>query len=263
MNSPKPRLLDLFCGAGGAAVGYSRAGFDVVGVDHVNQPRYPFEFVQADALEWLKFAMTDEVLGAPAELRQFDAIHASPPCQRWTTYRRTNRVNEHPDFIADLRVLLYEKGLPYVIENVVGSPLVMATLICGTMLDPPMEIQRHRLFETNWLLDPMDWWPCRHKLNGPDRYPGGRSKSRTGSSRGLVRATVEIGSWDIPLDVQQRAMGIDWMTLDELSEAIPPAYTELIGHQLMQHLKASSPSSMPSAHGSHKEPKCTRTGQQS
>jgi DNA (cytosine-5)-methyltransferase 1 len=126
-----------------------------------------------------------------------------------------------------------------VIENVVGAPLENPALLCGTMFDPPMEIQRHRIFETNWDIEP-PVWPCRHKLNGRDRYPGGRSKERTGSSRGLVRATVEVGSWDIPLDVQQAAMGIDWSTLEELSEAIPPAYTEFIGAQLLQQLRVEA-----------------------
>lgn len=221
----KPRLLDLFCGAGGAARGYANAGFEVVGVDIVKQPRYPFEFIQMDAL-----ACTDGWLCARGD--DFDVIHASPPCQAFTAYQRTGNVREYPDLIASVREGLRYTGLPYVIENVEGSPLIDPVMICGTMFDPPMEIQRHRLFETNWTLEPPQW-PCRHKLNGKDRYPGGRSKQRTGSSRGLVRATMEIGSWDIPLAQQQEAMGIDWMTLEELSEAIPPAYTEHVGEYLM------------------------------
>jgi len=212
-------------------MGYHRAGFEVVGVDHKPQPRYPFEFIQADALEVLN-NWGDTI---PAS-EGFDAIHASPPCQAWTAYRRTGRTNWYPDYIAETRERLDKTGLPYVIENVVGAPLIDPVLICGTMFDPPMEIQRHRLFEVNWPLR-QTVWPCRHKLNGADRYPGGRSKQRTGTSRGLVRATVEVGSWDIPLAVQQEAMSIDWTTLEELSEAIPPAYTEFIGTQLMAYLK--------------------------
>lgn len=234
LHSERPRLLDLFCGAGGASLGYHRAGFDVVGVDHVRQPNYPFKFVQMDALG---------ILSLPhhyhAGWKHFDAIHASPPCQFITAYKRTGNVYDSPNLIPQTRELLEATGLPYVIENVEGAPLVDPVLICGTMFDPPMEIQRHRLFETNWPLEHPQW-PCRHNLNGKDRYPGGRSKSRTGSSRGLVRATIEIGSWDIPLAQQQEAMGIDWMTLEELSEAIPPAYTEFIGQQLMQHVRAAS-----------------------
>lgn len=216
------RLLDLFCGAGGAAMGYHRAGFTVTGIDINPQPNYPFEFWQADA--------TKVPLGG------FDAIHASPPCQAFTAYRRAGNVGEYPDLVDEIRGRLTRWGGPYAIENVVGAPLNDPVLICGTMFDPPMEIQRHRLFEANWDLEP-PMWPCRHKLNGPDRYPGGRSVPRTGVSTGLVRRTVEVGSWDIPKAKQDEAMGIDWMTLPELSESIPPAYTEFIGYQLRGHVE--------------------------
>ncbi len=231
--SHRPRLLDLFCGAGGAAVGYHRAGFEVVGVDIAPQPNYPFRFIQADALSLL------ERWDTWGEHVSFDAIHASPPCQVFTAYKRTGNVGEYPDLIAQTRELLEQTGLPWVIENVEGAPLEDPLLVCGTMFDPPMEIQRHRLFESFPLRPPT--WPCRHMLNGRDRYPGGRSKQRTGSSRGLVRGTIEIGSWDIPLDTQQTAMGIDWMTLEELSEAIPPAYTEFVGAQLLHYVRSRLP----------------------
>jgi DNA (cytosine-5)-methyltransferase 1 len=235
----KPRLLDLFCGAGGAAMGYHRAGFDVVGVDIATQPNYPFEFIQTDALtfleRWLQEAADDEV-----DDFDFDAIHASPPCQAFTAYQRTGNVGLYPDLIDDTRALLRGAGLPYVIENVVSAPLYDPLLLCGSMFDgPTVDIQRHRLFESNVpLVPPM--WPCRHKLAGRDRFPGGRSKERTGSSRGLVRGTIEVGSWDIPLARQQEAMGIDWMALEELSESIPPAYTQFIGEQLMQHVQQAA-----------------------
>jgi DNA (cytosine-5)-methyltransferase 1 len=217
-----PRLLDLFCGAGGAAVGYHRAGFDVVGVDLWPQPNYPFEFVQGDAL-------TAYALG------EFDAIHASPPCQAFTAYKRTGIVGWYPDLISETRTRLQDAGVPYVIENVVGAPLEDPLLLCGSMFD--LDVQRHRLFESNVPLEP-PVWPCRHKIWAPDRYPGGRSVERTGKSTGLVRACVEVGSWDIPFAVQQAAMGVDWMTLEELSEAVPPAYTQHIGGQLLAHLDA-------------------------
>lgn len=224
------RLLDLFAGAGGAGMGYHRAGFEVVGVDIEPQHRYPFTLRQSDALA----ALNDMVAGdAPSD---FDAIHASPPCQAFTKYQNTGTVGEYPDLIAATRDLLNATGLPWVMENVEGAPLENPVKLCGTMFDPPMEIQRHRLFETNWGLEP-PIWPCRHKLNGPDRYPGGRSVPRTGVSTGLVRRTVEIGSWDIPLAKQREAMGVDWMTLTELSESIPPAYTEFIGYQLRGHVE--------------------------
>jgi DNA (cytosine-5)-methyltransferase 1 len=224
----KPRLLDWFCGAGGVAKGYQRAGFYVVGVDKEPQPNYcGDEFIQADLTKtaWLLF--------------DFDAIHASPPCQFATDYIRTGNVRESPNLIPFTRERLEQGGLPYVIENVAKArpELRDPVLLCGSMFDPPLDVQRHRLFEANWPLRPPAW-PCRHRLWAPDRFPGGRSKERTGSSRGLVRATVEVGSWDIPLATQQRAMGIDWMNMAELSQAIPPAYTEHIGHQLMQHIRA-------------------------
>jgi DNA (cytosine-5)-methyltransferase 1 len=223
----RPRLLDLFCGAGGAAMGYHEAGFEVVGVDIKPQPRYPFKFAQTDALEVLEEWSPDS---------EFDAIHASPPCQAFTAYKRTGNVGEYPDLIAATRELLEATGLPWVIENVEGAPLNDPLLLCGSMFD--LDVKRHRLFEFGQPYEhPL--WGCRHKIWGPDRFPGGRSKERTGSSRGLVRGTIEIGSWDIPIERQREAMGIDWpMTVEEISEAIPPVYTELIGHQLMAYLRA-------------------------
>ena len=208
-------------------MGYHRAGFEVVGVDIKPQPNYPFEFQQQDALVFF-----DDVAGwGPF---QFDAIHASPPCQAWTAYkRRIGWVKHAPDYIAGVRARLTDSGLPYVIENVEGAPLENPVRICGSSLG--LDIRRHRLFETNW---PLMAPPCSHGWWKPNRFPGGRSKERTGSSKGPVRATIEIGAWDIPLRKQQKAMEIDWMALEELSEAIPPAYTELIGHQLMQHIQA-------------------------
>jgi len=238
----KPVLLDLFCGAGGCTKGYQEAGFYVVGVDIEPQPNYCGDlFVQADALEMAAALAKDGALfcGPGLTILIPDAIHASPPCQAYTKYHNTGNVGEYPDLIAPARELLSTTGIPSVIENVEGAPLSDPILICGSMFDPPMDIRRHRLFECSWDLTP-PLWPCRHKLHGPDRFPGGRSKARTGSSRGRVRGTVEIGSWDIPLNRQRAAMGIDWMTLEELSEAIPPAYTRHIGEQLMAHLEQPS-----------------------
>jgi DNA (cytosine-5)-methyltransferase 1 len=157
----KPRLLDLFCGAGGAAMGYHRAGFDVVGVDVNPQPRYPFEFVQADALTY--------------PLEGFDAIHASPPCQPWTrktpTWGRA-RVHypDHPQLIEPTRDRLHASGLPYVIENVVGAPLRAQVMLCGSMFG--LRIQKHRLFEGNWPL-PFPPASCYHVgLYDPWKGPG-------------------------------------------------------------------------------------------
>lgn len=220
----KPRLLDLFCGAGGCTKGYQRAGFYVVGVDINPQPNYcGDEFVQMDALEF--------------PLGEADAIHASPPCQMWTAYKRTGLVGEYPNLIPPTRSRLEAAGIPWVMENVAGAPLRHPLMLCGSMFD--LDVQRHRYFESSFGLQPHPW-PCRHKIWANDRYPGGRSKERTGSNRGLARRTVEVGTWDIPLATQAAAMGIDWMRLEELSEAIPPAYTEFIGEQLLSHLKVAA-----------------------
>lgn len=233
----RPRLLDLFCGAGGAAHGYWLAGFDVVGVDIKPQPNYPFRFAQADAIDWLHDVLLCQRTGLK-DMRGFpiaeiDAIHASPPCQASTAYKRTGLVGDYPDLIGTVSEYLEATGLPYVIENVEGAPLLNPVTICGTMFDPPMEVQRHRLFETNWDLEPPQW-PCRHKLNGP-RFPASTNR-HVGSRR-----TLAIGQWNTPLERQKQAMGIGWdVTLEELSEAIPPAYTEFIGLQLRQHIDAEA-----------------------
>src|SRR4051794_5410435 len=149
----RPRLLDLFCGAGGAARGYQRAGFHVVGVDNRPQPRYAGdEFVQADALEW------DDFDG-------FDAVHASPPCQLWAEGSRWHG-NSHPDLITPLRPLLEQSGLPYIIENVPEAPLRRDVVLCGTQFGlqaEGFEVRRHRAFELNWPLGTLVP-PCQHQL---------------------------------------------------------------------------------------------------
>lgn len=211
--SKRPRLLDLFCGAGGASAGYHRAGFDVVGVDIKPQPHYPFEFVQGDAID---------VLDAyPDWARSFDAIHASPPCQKFTAYRRRGGGvgDGYPDLVDPVRYRLTGIGLPWVIENVAHSPVRPYVHLCGSSFG--LDVQRHRWFETNV---PMMSPPCVHGIWTP-RFP-------SATNRKNLRRTVEIGAWRIPLPVQQHAMDIDWMSLDELTEAIPPAYTDYIGLNL-------------------------------
>ena len=232
----RPRLLDLFCGAGGAAMGYHRAGFDVVGVDIRPQPNYPFEFVQMDALEWLQIALRQS-WGCARELDAFDAIHASPPCQRYTSMQSVAKNGHgHPDLIAKTRELLEATELPYVIENVPGAPLRDPFRLCGSSFrcgtwkpyvaaDVWLQLRRHRLFETNWPIGLVP--PCAHHGRTVGIY-GDHLRFGRRSSDGELSGSAA-------LVVGKRAMGIDWdVTWAELREAIPPAYTELIGHQLLQ-----------------------------
>lgn len=223
-----PVLLDLFCGAGGTSVGYNRAGFHIVGVDVNPQPNYPFEFIQADAIQFMDRMITGETWESKG-LGIFSAIHASPPCQSFTAYRRKGHGvgDGYPDLIPIMRTFLRTSGLPYVIENVEKAPLINPIRLCGSSFG--LNIRRHRIFESNISLSGT---PCNHAWQTP-RFPAATNRKLNS------RCTVEIGVWRIPLDVQQRAMGIDWMTLPELSEAIPPAYTEFIGHQLINHYKTT------------------------
>jgi DNA (cytosine-5)-methyltransferase 1 len=225
-----PRLLDLFCGAGGAAMGYHRAGFDVVGVDIRPQPNYPFEFVQADALRFLDWVVDTgegwrfDAAGEEIESWKFDAIHASPPCQAFTMAQRIRKRN-HPDLIEPTRELLEATGLPYVIENVPGAPLRDYVVLEGQMFDG-LRTQRKRWFETNW---PLDVPFLRSPRPAPQAKMGRKPKPHEWFQ--VVGNTSDANG-------ARAAMGIDWMNRDELAQAIPPAYTEFIGHQLLQHLGA-------------------------
>jgi len=232
------RLLDLFCGAGGAAMGYHRAGFEVVGVDIKPQPRYPFEFHQADALEY-----------CIEHGHEFDAIHASPPCQKYSLIRRGLWPGrDHPDLIRPTRTVLLGTAVPYVIENVVGARSAMRDpiVLCGSMFTLGYEghqLRRHRLFECSF---PVPQPACRHNNRVPvPVYGGGQDKDyhqppRTrvigvyGSSGG---SSTRDGRAFFNVDARREAMGIDWMTNKELSQAIPPAYTEHIGKQLIAILE--------------------------
>lgn len=196
-------------------MGYHRAGFEVVGVDINPQPRYPFEHHVGDAIEFLLQHGHD-----------FDVIHASPPCQTFTAYGRSDTsgwTEKYADFLPQTRSALRELGKPYVIENVVGAP-VDGIMLCGSSFG--LDVRRHRLFESNV---PMLAPPCDHSWQKPRFAPA--------SNRDNLRSTVEVGVWRIPLDVQRSAMGIDWMELRELSEAVPPAYTECIGRQMILQME--------------------------
>ena len=209
-------MLDLFCGAGGAAVGYSRAGFDeIVGVDIRPQPNYPFRFVQADALE------------PPVRLEDFDLVHASPPCQRFSVAASIwGNAETHPDLVEPTRRLV--AGHPHVIENVPGAPIRRDVVLCGSMF-PELAVRRHRLFETStpWVvLTP----PCEHSR--PKYTVFGHTVQRLGhreDDSNRERQSIDTG---------RKAMGIDWMNRDELSEAIPPAYTRFIGEQFIGQARA-------------------------
>jgi len=207
----RPRLLDLFCGAGGAGMGYHRAGFDVIGVDIKNQPRYPFAFHQGDALAFCR-----------EHGHEFDAIHASPPCQAYSVMKSMNKHIVHPDLVAPTRDALEATGLPWIIENVVGSPLRTTVMLCGSMFGLRSHrgyLQRHRLFESNVLL--FSPGPCRHEGLAIGVYGHG-SAGHLGQK--MRTANVEEA---------RILMGMDWSTRDGLSQAIPPAYTEWLGRQLI------------------------------
>lgn len=212
-----PLLLDLFCKAGGSATGYDRAGFRVIGVDIEPQPRYPFRFVQADALEAL----------AGWDLSRFAAIHASPVCKRYCKLTPMAARAGHPDQVAAVRSLLTGRAdCPWVIENVPRAPVRPDLKLCGCMFGLP-GLRRERWFETSWhALDLRP--PCHHE---------GRAVTVTGNGGGWSkRDGIDLGT---KAD-RSAAMGIDWMTNRELSQAIPPAYTEHIGRQLMAQLTSSA-----------------------
>jgi DNA (cytosine-5)-methyltransferase 1 len=220
----KPRLLDLYCGAGGAAMGYSRAGFEVVGVDIRPMPHYPFQFHQADALEY-----------CAEHGKEFDVIHASPPCQAYSVTAPLSD-GQHPMLIAETRTMVSATGKPFVIENVEGAKrhLINALMLCGTMFG--LKVLRHRLFETQ----PVIWWPplsCSHngKASGNRSRRAGISRTPSCALDGYEFVTVAGNNYLMCEGAP--AMGIDWMTKAELTQAIPPAYTEFIGRQLLEALK--------------------------
>ncbi len=213
MNAPGlPRLLDLYCGAGGASTGYHRAGFEVTGVDIRPQPRYPFTFHQGDALEFLT-----------AHGHEFDAINAGPPCQDHSRLRALSGDHGTGWLLAATRAALSASGVAWVIENVPGAPMRADLRLCGCLFALP-GLRRERWFETSWRAFELRS-PCSH--TGPTvtvaGHPGGTS-TRDGRS-----GYADTAAW-------RTAMGIDWMTAKELAQAIPPAYTHHLGAHLLDHL---------------------------
>ncbi len=214
----RPRLLDLFCGAGGSAVGYYRAGFDVVGVDIEPQPNYPFEFHRGEWWESL-FELAADI----------DVIHASPPCQAYSVTASLH-TTPYPKLIERVRDVLRRLDRPYIIENVEGARRDMPNRVklCGSSFG--LGVRRHRLFETSWHI--MFPPACAHYLQ-PEPVDvtgtGGPATRLPGSGGGIHRKPRNLAH-------ARKAMGIDWMTRPELAEAIPPAYTEYVGAQLLEHL---------------------------
>lgn len=209
------RLLDLFCGAGGAGMGYYQAGFEVVGVDINPQPHYPFEFHQADALELL--------------LDGFDVIHASPPCQAYSKasqqWRKAGKI--YPDLIEPTRKLLKASGKPYIIENVLSAPLINPIVLNGAFFN--LKVRRVRAFECNFKM-PYIVLP----KDAPAPFRRGRP------IREGIDAITPVGHFS-NVKYAQKEMGIDWMGQKELAQAIPPAYTEYIGKQLMRIITRHTP----------------------
>ena len=212
----KPRLLDLFCKAGGGSVGYYLAGFEVVGVDIKKQKRYPYEFIQKDALE---------VFEDKDFLASFDVIAASPPCQTHSSTKHLRNAQgkgtDKVDLIPQTREALVASGKPYIIENVPGAPLIDPVQCCGSSWG--LKVRRHRLFESNVKLVGSI---CKHKEQGRpvgvygsmrDEIPGGGHTAKT-------------------IEQAREAMGIDWMIWGELVEAIPPMYTWFLGTQVMDSI---------------------------
>ena len=227
----RPVVLDLYCGAGGAAWGYHLAGFEVVGVDITDQPRYPFRFWNFDALQVLRVLLSGSTVNGYS-LADFDAIHASPPCQRYSLMSacRPGLAEKYPDLIEPTRFLLKRIGLPFVIENVPGSPLHDPVRLCGTHFDRRVfwqghgtfELQRHRDFEASFPLPSLGG--CTHRFPSFPVYGHNRAGNRP-DLKGPGFAALA-----------RKVMGVSWMRRDELAESIPPCFSHWVGVHLRRHL---------------------------
>lgn len=244
------KLLDLYCCAGGAAKGYTDAGFDVYGVDLDKQPRYPYAFKRADVIR----VLTDLIFGIGVDfthkdgtvetlhLSDFDAIHASPPCQ---AFSKTNTLhdNKHPELIEPTRDLLNQIGIPWIMENVVGAPLINPIMIEGRhfgMSAPDVDgvmlkLVRPRLFESNFpLLAPTTWFPNPTYITASIYGNGGSWSPRWRDS------PDRRGGYIIGKAVGSKLLNVDWMTKNELSQCIPPKFCEFVGTQLQHHINTEA-----------------------
>lgn len=214
MKDHRPVLLDLFCGAGGCTHGYTLAGFKVIGVDKIHQKNYcGWKFVQSDVFDYLKATNLENVV----------AVHASPPCQAHSSLKHLHKGKTHPDLIGATRNALLASRLPFIIENVPGAILRCPVTLCGSMFD--LNVRRHRLFETAGF--EIEELKCDHdKQEGKLIGVYGHGQTQGNRARG----------WSSGEPLRQAAMQIDWMNRDELSQAIPPAYTRHIGLCLMRAL---------------------------
>lgn len=220
----RPTLLDLFCCDGGAAMGYYQAGFDVTGIDIVNRPKYPFTFVQADALEYLA-----------EHGHRYDAIHASPPCKAHTVLKSTSS-RVHADLLSPTKEILAGHGQPWVIENVPGAAHLMpgALILCGTSFGlgtmcadgKYRPLRRHRLFLSNVFLMGNGCSCTGAQPMGVYGHGGGRPNNRPGR-----------GQYQAPVAEARLAMEMPWASREGVSQAIPPAYTRFLGEQLMAALQ--------------------------
>lgn len=247
----KPLMLDLFCCAGGASMGYYRAGFEIIGVDLKFQKNYPFMFVQSDALEFMRRLLHNETVQG-VHISDIDAIHASPPCQFGTAlkalHKNTDYASKHPNLIPPIRDALYRSGKPYIIENVAGSRKELRSpfMLCGTMFglktSEGIQLRRHRYFEYSWsglILVPR----CNHNdgsaigVHGGGQHPARRRPAtihKNGSSGGKSNRD-NIDHYGV--EARREAMGMDWTSGSELNQAIPPTFTQFIGGYLMDYLE--------------------------
>lgn len=232
MNSQKHLLLDLYCCAGGAAVGYHQAGFEVVGVDIAPQKRYPFTFYQDDALHVLDTLLSGGNWNG-YHLSDFSCIHASPECKSYTTCNLSPK-EKYPKQIAPVRERLQATGTLYVIENVIGAKRHMhaSLLLCGSMFG--LRTQRHRLFETNMTTILCPPHPCDHRKATIAVY--GHSVWDS-SLPGTLRKDGKARPDSVSVEIGRAVMGTPWMSIEEMAEAIPPAYTRWIGTQLLAELE--------------------------